>query len=98
MQRCDPREDMVVARFTTEILSSIPVGEVEARARVARPGRSVQLLDAVLTAGGREVAWARAWRGLRTDRPDARPGLATPPPPAGTRAPPAPRGRAGRDP
>ena len=55
MQRCDPRDDMVVARFTSEILSSIPVGEVEVRARVARPGRSVQLLEAVLTAGGREV-------------------------------------------
>ena len=80
MQRCDPREDMIVTRFTTEILSSIPVGEVEVRARVARPGRSVQLLEAVLTAGGREVAWARAWRVLRTGCPDTGPGLATPPP------------------
>jgi len=34
----------------------------------------------VLTAGGREVAWARAWRVLRTACPDAGPGL-TPPPP-----------------
>ena len=33
MLRCEPREDMVVARFTTEILSSIPVGEVEVSAR-----------------------------------------------------------------
>ena len=41
------------------------------RARLARPGRSVQLLEAVLTAAGREVAWARAWRVLRTDCPDA---------------------------
>ena len=80
MQRCDPRDDMVVARFTTEILSSIPVGEVEVRARVARPGRSVQLLEAVLTAGGREVAWARAWRVLRAASPDAGPRLAPPPP------------------
>ena len=80
MQRCDPRDDMVVARFTSEILSSIPVGEVEVRARVARPGRSVQLLEAVLTAGGREVAWARAWRVLRAASPDAGPRLAPPPP------------------
>src|SRR6266480_3055409 len=71
---------MIVARFTTEILSSIPVGEVEVRARMARPGRSVQLLEAVLTAGGREVAWARAWRVLRTGCPDTGPGLLTPPP------------------
>jgi hypothetical protein len=80
MQHCEPRDDMVVARVTTEILSSIPVGEVEVRARVARPGRSVQLLEAVLTAAGREVAWARAWRVLRTECPDAGPGLAAPPP------------------
>ena len=80
MLRCEPRDDMVVARFTTEILTSIPVGEIEVRARVARPGRSVQLLEAVLTAAGREVAWARAWRVLRTECPDTGPGLAKPPP------------------
>jgi hypothetical protein len=77
--RCEPRGDMVVARFTTEILSAIPVGEVEVRARVARPGRSVQLLEAALAAGGREVAWARAWRVLRTEAPDAGPPRAAPP-------------------
>ena len=80
VQRCEPREDMIVARFTTEILSSIPVGEVEVRARMARSGRSVQMLEAVLNAGGREVASARAWRVLRTDCPDTGPGLVTPPP------------------
>jgi hypothetical protein len=80
MRLCEPRDDMVVARHTTEILGSIPVGEVEVRARLARPGRSVQLLEAALTAAGREVAWARAWRVLRTECPDAGPGLAAPPP------------------
>ena len=92
MQRCEPREDMVVARFTTEILSSIPVGEVEVRARVARPGRSVQLLEAVLTAGGREAAWARAWRVLRTGGPETGPGLVKPPPLPESGAPLAPGG------
>src|SRR5207253_7110751 len=92
MRHCEPREDMVVARFTTEILSSKPVGEVEVRARLARPGRSVQLLEAVLSASGREVAWARAWRVLRADCPGARPGLAKPPPAPGARPPPTPGG------
>jgi len=92
MLRCEPREDMVVARFTTEILSSIPVGEVEVSARLARPGRSVQLLEAALTAAGREVAWARAWRVLRTECPDAGPGLAKPPPLPAAGAPLAPGG------
>lgn len=79
MQRCDPRDDMIVARFSCEILSSIPVGEIGVQARVARPGRSVQLLEGLITAGGREVAWARAWRVLRTQSPSAGPGLASPP-------------------
>jgi Thioesterase-like superfamily len=80
MQRCEPRDDMIVARFTCEILSAIPVGEISVQARLTRPGRSVQLLEGVITAGGREVAWARAWRVLRAQSPSA--GLGLPPPPA----------------
>jgi acyl-Coa thioesterase superfamily protein/acyl-CoA thioesterase superfamily protein len=57
---------MIVARFTCEILGAIPVGELEVWARVVRPGRSVELLEAVISAGGRDVASARAWRVLRT--------------------------------
>jgi len=79
MQRCEPRQDMMVARFTCEILSAIPVGEIGVRARLARPGRSVQLVEGTITAGGREVAWARAWRVLRTQSPSAGPGLPSPP-------------------
>ena len=62
------------------------------RARLARPGRSVQLLEAVLSAGGREVAWARAWRVLRTECEDTGPGLPAPPPLPGSGAPLAPGG------
>jgi hypothetical protein len=66
MQECEHRADMMIARFTCEILRPIPVGEVSLTARVARPGRSVELLEAALSAGGREVARASAWRVLRT--------------------------------
>ena len=92
MQRCQPREDMIFARFTCEILGSIPVGELTVAARVARPGRSVELLEASASAGGREVAKAAAWRIRRTTaepvapRHQTRAGLndASPmPPPAG---------------
>jgi hypothetical protein len=79
MLLCEPRDDMIVTRFTCEILSAIPVGEISVQTRLARPGRSVQLLEGVISAGGREVAWARAWRVLRTQSPSAGPGL--PPPP-----------------
>ena len=66
MRRCQPREDMIFARFTIEILGAIPVAELSVSARVARPGRSVELLEATASAGGREVARATAWRVRRT--------------------------------
>src|ERR1700757_2355751 len=66
MQECKPREDMMIARFACEILRPIPVGEISVTARLARPGRSVELLEATASAGGREVARASAWRVLRT--------------------------------
>jgi hypothetical protein len=95
MQRCEPRDDMIIARFTCEILSAIPVGEIGVQVRVARPGRSVQLLEGVISAGGREVAWARAWRVLRTQSPSSSPApgdgsAAALPPPAGPGLPPPP--------
>ena len=66
VERCSPRDDMVVARVTVEILGALPVGELELRSRVLRPGRSVELVEAVLSAGGRDAARAAAWRVLST--------------------------------
>jgi Thioesterase-like superfamily len=67
MQRCQPREDMIIARFTCEILGPIPVGEIAIAARLVRPGRSVELLEATASSDGREVARASAWRVRRTE-------------------------------
>ena len=66
IERCSPREDMLVARLTVDILGPIPVGELELRSRMLRPGRRVELVEAALSAGGREVARAQAWRVLRS--------------------------------
>jgi len=79
--RCAPRPDMIVARFTGEILRPVPVGELEVRARVTRPGRSVELVEATASAGGQDVMRATAWRVLRAasrtvpDDPAAPPAL-----------------------
>jgi hypothetical protein len=54
-----------LARITVEILGGVPVGEVVVDAAVARPGRSVELVEASLrspAANGRPVVRARAWR------------------------------------
>ena len=67
MQECEFRPEMMISRFTCEILRPVPVGEVAVAARVVRTGRSVELLEASLSADGREVARASAWRVLRTE-------------------------------
>jgi Acyl-CoA thioesterase C-terminal domain/Acyl-CoA thioesterase N-terminal domain len=92
MEGCARRDDMIIARFTCEILRPIPVGEMSVQARVVRPGRSVELLEAVASADGREVARAAAWRVLRASsaavparfaRPPSLPGTPADPPPGG---------------
>lgn len=54
-----------IGRITFEILGAIPIDRLEASARIVRPGRRVQLIEATLTAAGREVMRAHAWR-IRT--------------------------------
>jgi hypothetical protein len=79
LQRCQPRADMMIARFTCEILRSIPVGDIRVQTRLVRAGRRVELLEATASANGREVARASAWRVLRTGSPAVRPRAASPP-------------------
>ena len=82
LEATDPREGTLLARVTFEILGPVPVAEVEVESRVVRPGRTVELLEAQLSAGGRPVMSARAWRLPVTEAPatDARPGGPPPPP------------------
>lgn len=68
VERTAPRDDLVVARVTVEILGAVPVGELHLASRVLRPGRSVELVEAVLSAQGRDVARAHAWRVRRSEQ------------------------------
>jgi Thioesterase-like superfamily len=87
MRECESRADMMIARFTCEILRPIPVGEISVEARVVRPGRSVELLESTASAGGREVARATAWRVLRTAADPVAPRLPGPEGPPGNYSP-----------
>jgi hypothetical protein len=58
-------DDFQVCRITFEILRPIPIGPVEVEARIVRPGRRVQMLEADLRVDGEVLMMARAWR-LRT--------------------------------
>ena len=65
-----PDPARMLARVTLEILGPVPVDEVEVQAAVVRPGRSVEMLEAELRAGGRTAMRARAWSTLRTNADD----------------------------
>jgi len=78
-----------VARLTVEILGPVPTGEILVQARVARPGRSVELVEAELSAAGRACMRASAWR-VRTaalDLPSGPTGSAAAAPPGPTTEP-----------
>jgi hypothetical protein len=64
LERTAPREGMVLARITVEILGAVPITELEVETSVERPGRSVELLAGEVRADGRAVLRARAWRVL----------------------------------
>jgi hypothetical protein len=88
LEQVAPRADMLLARLSFDILGAIPVGEVEIEAQVIRPGRSVELLEATLHAGGRPAVIARGWRTLVTAAPSAGDDPAPPPIPDGPNEPP----------
>lgn len=62
LERFDAREDLLTSRLTFEILGVIPATETTVACRTVRGGRTIHLVEAVLTAGGREAVRATAWR------------------------------------
>lgn len=67
IERCRPREGTRLSRITIEILGPVPVAEVRVQARVVRPGRRIELVQAQLEAlddagEWRAAATASAWR------------------------------------
>jgi hypothetical protein len=62
LERLEGRPGALFGRVTVEVLGPVPAGEVQVVAAVERPGRSVELLSAEMSAGGRAVLRARGWR------------------------------------
>jgi hypothetical protein len=59
----EPVTGQVLGRVTLELLRPVPIGPLRIEARVARPGKKVSLVDAVLAGDDdRELMLARAWR------------------------------------
>lgn len=75
IERCKAKEGFQVVRATFEILRPVPMSPLLASATLVRPGRSVELLQGVLSDDNGDVMHASAWR-IRTqevplDRPPA---------------------------
>jgi hypothetical protein len=62
MEQCAPRPEMVLARVTIDLLGPIPLAALRATARLVRPGRKVELLEASLEYEGRALMRATGWR------------------------------------
>lgn len=75
------RPELQTARLSFEILGVIPRETTEVTARLVRPGRTVELWEATVSAGGRPVVLARAWRLGRSDTAAVAGGAPDPLPP-----------------
>ncbi|GAA1965599.1 thioesterase family protein [Catenulispora subtropica] len=56
-----PGGDLLVSRISFDILGRLALDECEIRVEALRPGRTIELLEAVTLIGGRPVVRARAW-------------------------------------
>ncbi|MGO4584415.1 thioesterase family protein [Arthrobacter sp. 2RAF6] len=65
--RHEPRDDVRMARLSYEILGLIPGGEFEVTTSTLRPGRTIELIQAELSAAGRVAIRATAWRMATSD-------------------------------
>src|SRR5262245_39297537 len=74
---------MMVVRLTVELLRPVPVVPLVVTARVVRPGRKVQLVEASMRANDVEVARATALRIRTADLPvpETTDAASAPPPP-----------------
>lgn len=70
IERHSDRGDLLTSRIAFDILGVIPSGEVEISVSVIRPGRTIELVEAEMHAGGRAVVRATAWRLATTDTAD----------------------------
>ena len=83
LERLPGGEEMQLARATFEILGPVPIAPVAIEARLARPGRRVQMVEAELAVAGQVRMRVRGWRLRRTELELPQAAIvADPPPPA----------------
>lgn len=76
-----PDDGLVLSRISFDILGRLALDECEIQAETLRPGRTIELLEAVVLISGRPVVRARVWRLAATDTSAVAGGGAGPLPP-----------------
>ena len=67
LQSFIPQENMRIARISLDILGLIPLDDFTVTTRCIRPGRTIELIEAVMSSRGRDAIIARAWRLITQD-------------------------------
>lgn len=67
METFEPRPDLQLARMSLNILGLIPLEPTTVHARIVRPGRTIELVEATATVNGRPVVRGTGWRLARGD-------------------------------
>ena len=62
-----PQENMRIARISLDILGLIPLDDFTITTRCIRPGKTIELIEAVMSSRGRDAIIARAWRLMTQD-------------------------------
>lgn len=70
IERNHPREDVLPVRFSFDILGFIAGGEIEVHTRVLRSGKTIELLEATMSSGGRDCIRLSLWRLKTSDTRD----------------------------
>lgn len=81
VERSHPREDVIPVRLSFDILGFIPGGDIEVHTRVLRPGKTIELLEATMSADGRSCIRLNMWRLKTSDTRDVAGGEIRPLPP-----------------
>ncbi len=62
LREFEPQQGLDIARMSVEFLSPVPLAPCRVDVRMVRGGKRVELVEARMQAGGRDVMLARAWR------------------------------------
>lgn len=67
LEQFSPREGMRIGRISLDIFGLIHFGEFDIHTSVIRAGRTIELIEATMSAKGKTCIVARAWRMITSD-------------------------------